>query len=337
MKQPVTLSEVVSLPSHTDWVYNLAFSPDGKTLATGSYQRRETRLWNVGSWTQKTTLAGSTGVMFIMAFSPDGQTLATATADNSLRLWNSSTGALIWSIPGRSKHVEFSPDGQLVASTNGKTVRINAAGNGLTRFNLTGHTTGVEIVAFSIDGSVLASSAGQQLHLWDPVKGYLKAVLQNNHGRIYCLSPVDQLLAAVGHDGIARIWDAQKANLKASLTGHNEIIWQSDFSRDGKFLATGGKDGSVRVWDIQTSAQVAEFRGSSGSGLQFSPSGKLLAAANFPPDHSVHLRSMPSMELAATAPHPTRVQRLAFSPEGRWLATACDDGNTRIWDLGTVQ
>ena len=122
-----TGDEVALLTGHTDWVYSVSFSPDGQTLASGSWDRT-VRLWEVASGQEKATLQGHTNWVTSVSFSPDGQTLASGSRDETVRLWEVASGQEKATLEGHTKwvtSVSFSPDGQTLASgSQDETVRL---------------------------------------------------------------------------------------------------------------------------------------------------------------------------------------------------------------------
>jgi WD40 repeat protein len=173
-------SLVMFFHGHTSPVYSVAFSPDGKTLASASADTT-VRLWNVASHqSMGPPLTGHTDVVFSVAFSPDGRTLASASFDKTVRLWDVATrrplGDPLTGHSGTVVSVAFSPDGKTLASAVGdirngpdNTVQLwDVASRQPLGEPLTGHTHTVNSVAFSPDGKILASgSADGTVRLWD--------------------------------------------------------------------------------------------------------------------------------------------------------------------------
>ncbi|MFE7681325.1 WD40 repeat domain-containing serine/threonine protein kinase, partial [Streptomyces anulatus] len=144
-----------ALNGHTLAVFSVAFSPDGRTLATGSGDW-EVRLWDMATDRTTATLTGHEGWVESVAFSPDGRTLATGSADHEVWLWDVGTGRTISILTGHTEDVlsvAFSPDGRTLATGSGDdTVRLWDMGTGRTTASFTGHSGAVLSVAFSPDG-----------------------------------------------------------------------------------------------------------------------------------------------------------------------------------------
>ena len=172
-----TYQEVALLTGHTAQVYSVAFSPDGRTIASASASASGDHtilLWDVRTGEHKQTLRGHTAQVESVAFSPDGRTLASASWDGTVRLWDAHTGEHKQTLRGHTAQVEsvaFSPDGRTLASASygyeGE-VRLWDAHTGEHKQTLRGHTAQVESVAFSPDGRTLASASWDNtILLWD--------------------------------------------------------------------------------------------------------------------------------------------------------------------------
>ncbi|GAB2933289.1 hypothetical protein GCM10027280_21360 [Micromonospora polyrhachis] len=282
---------------HTDTVQDVAFSPDGKTLATASNDNT-VRLRDAGTGATKAVITGHTESVFDVAFSPDGRSLASASGDDTVRLWDVSTGSFagILTHTGFVSTVAFSPDGRLLASGGSdRTVQLWDVATGKSIATLTGHEGVVDGVAFSPDGKRLASAS------WDYT---------------------------------VRLWEVSTGNPIATFTGHTYMVESVAFSPDGKTLASASGDDTVRLWDVAALRPAATLRGPDGFGdVAFSPDGRTLATAG--DDGAVRLWNLATRKTTATFRHDGYVTSVAFSPDGRTLASGSTDETVRRWKLGT--
>jgi parallel beta-helix repeat protein len=254
--------------SHTDRVFSVAFSPDGRLLASGSCGQRdssgdciqgEIKLWDVASGSEVRTLTGHTDRVFSVAFSPDGRLLASGSGDNTIKLWDVASGSEVRTLSGHTSwvfSVAFSPDGRLLASgSDDKTIRLWEVATGREVRTLTGHTDRVFSVAFSPDGRLLASGSGswdRTIKLWDVASGREVRTLSGHTSWVFSVafSPDGRLLASGSGDKTIKLWDVASGREVRTLSGHTSWVFSVAFSPDGRLLASGSGDGTIRLWDI---------------------------------------------------------------------------------------
>ena len=282
-----------TLEGHTDLVWSVAFSQDGRTLASGS-QDRTIRLWNPNNGNLKRTLTGHRDAVNSVAFSPDGTTLASGSWDGTIRLWNPNNGNLKRTLTGHTdgiSFVAFSPNGRILASASGdRTIRLWNPNNGKHIRTLTGHTNMVDSVAFSPDGQTLASgSRDQTIHLWDPNSGNLKTTLTGHTDDIsrMMFSPDGRTLASGSRDGTIRLWNPNNGKLKEALAVQAGWIRPVAFSPNGTSLLIGGQ--GIAIWDTETGEYKKTLARDIGDALSviFSSDGRMVASGSA--DHKVRV------------------------------------------------
>jgi WD40 repeat protein len=241
-----------TLRGHKRWIFKIAWSPDGRTLASGSGDRT-IRLWDAETGKLRQTLQRRSGKVVSVAWSPDGRTLASGSTDKTIRLWDTETGELGRILEGHSGEVysvAWSPDGRTLASgSDDKTIRLWDTETGELRQTLTEHSGWVRSVAWSPDGRTLASGSDDKtIRLWDAKTGELRQTLTEHSGwvRSVAWSPDGRTLASSSET--IHLWDFKRGRQIGILEGHTGSVGSVSFSSDGHLLASKSKDGTVRLW-----------------------------------------------------------------------------------------
>jgi WD40 repeat protein/tRNA A-37 threonylcarbamoyl transferase component Bud32 len=294
------------------------FSPDGTLLASagdGTVKVRDSR-----SGQELRTIEAHGVNVNSVCFSPDGTRLASAAPADlhmGVKVWDSTTGQQLLSLPGSAIAVRFSPDGTRLASTSGDdgTVKIRDSRSGQELLTLKGPTAGYVrqgVLCFSPDGTRLASAGG---------------VAQDESGRV--LEP-----------GEVKVWDCMSGQELLALKDNTDPVMSVCFGPDGRRLASGSKQ--VRVWDTSSGEELFVLRGNTGPiwGLSYSPDGRRVALACGSDQTARVWDSSIGQELLTLKGHNGWVQGVSFSADGKQLASVEGQGGKqaiKIWDSDSGQ
>jgi WD40 repeat protein len=327
------------------WVQSVAFSPDGRTLASAGPDRR-VHLWDVDRRRHLGSLTGHTEDVHSVTFSPDGRTLASGGLDQAVILWDVSDQRQVATLSGHADWVRalaFSRDGRTLASSgaDGSVFLWDPRGPP----SLTGHRDTVQTVAFSPDGRTIASGAhDRQIILWDAARQRRIATLTSHTGLggvpSVAFSPDGRTMASGSGDGTVTLWDAERHRELERLTGHNGGVLRGvesvAFSPDGRMLASGSDNGTVILWDAAERRRLGTLKGHTNgvNSVVFSSDGSRLATAG--DDKRVVLWAVARRQRLGTLMGHTGlggVDSVAFSPDGRTLASGGSDERVVLWDV----
>ncbi|NCR02206.1 MAG: protein kinase [Microcystis aeruginosa L211-11] len=289
-----------TLTGHSDEVFSVAYSPDGRYLASGSIDKT-IKIWEVATGKELRTLTGHSGGVFLVAYSPDGRYLASGSSDKTIKIWEVATGKELHTLTVYSylygADVVYSPDGRYLASrSDDKTIKIWEVATGKELRTLTGHSGPVLSVVYSPDGRYLASGGGLRdntIKIWQVATGKVLRTLTGHSDWVLSVvySPDGRYLASGSRQTI-KIWQVATGKVLRTLTGHSDWVWSVVYSPDGRYLASGSYQ-TIKIWEVATGKELRTLTG-----------------------------------------HFDSVKSVVYSPDGRYLASGSGDKTIKIWRVG---
>jgi RNA polymerase sigma factor (sigma-70 family) len=294
---------VKALTGHRRAVLAVAFSPDSKTLASGSLDPNDMiRVWDVTRSEEVKQLLGHKGAVTALAYAPNGKILASGSSDGTIKLWDPETGK---------------------------------------ERTLSGHPGGVHALVFAADGTLLASAgADRTIKLWDVATAHQRQTLKDTAGvpLSVAYSPRKGLLASGSDDGSVQLWDLVTGHVQATLKGHTGAVNAVSFATDGAALASGGVDQTVRLWDVDHQVPVQSCVGHSGAvrAIAFAPDGRRFASAG--QDRTVRIWDVATGQMVTSMErHQGSINTLAWAPDGQKLASGSADQTIVLWQAKEIR
>jgi WD40 repeat protein len=346
---------------HATAVDAVAFSPDGRMLASGSYDHT-VKLWDVETGLELRTLAGHRAEVRAVAFSPDGRTLASASNDKTVILWDVATGQARMTLTGHTDSVwsvAFSPDGRLIATcSTDHTLRLWDAETGQALKTLSTRHHYIAHVAFTPDGKGIVSENDPPaavatdwpaLAVWDVASGQAQPLNGISQAKVWALSPDGVHIAATDADNGIKVFEEATGRVEQTISVQgsglvtppvgrviDKNLLSLAYSPDGTLIAGGAGDGALRIWNIMSHRLVQTLTGHKDgiNAVAFSPDGHTLASGGA--DAGIRLWNA-KVEQAGRVLSSADNGGPAFglSTDGQHMAVTTSDGLVHLWDLTT--
>lgn len=293
-----------TVKAHFNTIRGMAIAPDGKTLATASYDET-IKLWNLKTGKQLQVLAGHSRDVECVAISADGKILASGSDDNRIKLWNLQTGEELKTLAGHSGWVRclaMTPDGKtLVSGSDDRTIALWNLETGEKLREMRGHESGVYAVAIV-------------------------------HPHRYANAPDGRLLASGSNDSTIKLWNLETGKEMGTLTGHADSVWCLAFSPDGEKLVSGGGDNRIKVWQSGNGKELYSLpgRGQKVLSVAIAPDGERFVSGNN--DGSMEVWQLEGgQKLGTLTGHSDMVWSVAIAPDGETLVSGGEDRSLKFW------
>ncbi|HWS84636.1 MAG TPA: serine/threonine-protein kinase [Ktedonobacteraceae bacterium] len=297
---PILLGSLLyTYTGHHGFVNALAWSPDGKRIASGS-DDSTVQVWNAANGSNVYTYQSHSNLVEAVAWSPDGKRIASGGFDSTVQMWDAADGGHASTYHMHSGYVvtvAWSPDGKRISSGSyDKTVQVWNASNGNLICTYSKHLDAVSTVAWSPDGKRIASGSWDNtVQVWDTADGGHVVTYRGHLNRVNAVvwSPNGKRIASASSDATVQVWNAANGDHVVTYRGHSNAVLALAWSPDGKHIASGSDDNTVQIWNAANGSYVYTYPG-----------------------------------------HSKEVRAVAWSPDGRRIASGSDDTTVQVWGAG---
>jgi WD40 repeat protein len=331
-----------TLEGHSDSVYCVAMSPDGRRTISASLDRT-LKVWDLETGRELRTLQGHSDSVYGVAVSPDGRRAVSASSDKMIKVWDLETGRELRTLQGHSDSVisvAVSPDGRrAVSASSDKTLKVWDLETGRELRTLQGHSRRVEGVALSPDGQrAVSASWDNTLKVWDLETGRELRTLQGHSGSVrgVAVNPNGRRAISTSDDKTLKVWDLETGRELCTLKGHSRWVRGVAVNPNGRRAISTSDDKTLKVWDLETGRELRTLQGhfSAVHGVAVSPDGMRAVSASG--DNTLKVWDLKTGREVPTRPsHSSAVRGVAVTRDGMRAVSASGDNTLKVWDLET--